>query len=78
MSTFWHIVIISVLIGFNFYSFDMMMRMRSDIRVIRKHLLGDKASSSNDSSTDKDGVAGTSIAVTASKTFNKIISDIKK
>jgi hypothetical protein len=78
MSTFWHIVIISVLIGFNFYSFDMMMRMRSDVRAIRKHLLGNKPSSTDSSSNDKDGTVGTSIAVTASKTFNKIISDIKK
>jgi len=73
MSTFWHIVIISILIGFNFYSFDMMMRMRSDVHAIRKHLLGNKSSES-----EKDDMRATSIAVTATKTFNKIIADIKK
>lgn len=79
MSFFWSLAVIAVLIGFNFFSFDMMMRMRSDIRAIRKHLLGAGGAANSDSEKKNGGseLSAKSIAAAASKTFNKIITDIR-
>jgi hypothetical protein len=83
MGVFWSIVIIAVLIGFNFFSFDMMMRMRSDVRAIRKHLLGTKTDSDSSPGKTKDGGATSSdlgaksIAAAATKTFNKLVTDMR-